>query len=118
MLTFSHSGKIGDLLYSLQYCLDRTAASGETGFTFDIRTNRSPTDINADWDDPAVLLSDKDAAFIKPLLEAQPYIDRVTVNGEIGIDLDQFRCCKLNLISGDLRDYYYQIDGNMYPREF
>ena len=118
MIKFSHPGKIGDLLYSLHYCIDRMNAEGEKQFIFNIKTNTSPIQINPQWNDSTPLLSDKDAQFIKPLLEAQPYIAQVTINADEGIKLYQYMCCQLNQMSGELRDYYYQIDDNMYPREF
>ena len=119
MLTFSHPGKIGDLLYSLHYCIDCMHAAGEPCFAFNIQTGRSPIQINPQWKDSNALLTDKDALFIKPLLETQTYIANVTTNSDrTGIDLAGYMCCSLNQMGGDIRDYYYQVDGNMYPREF
>lgn len=119
MLTFTHPGKIGDLLYSLHYCLDKTVDEFEDKFIFNIKTNTAPIDINPNWHDSNKLLSDKDAQFIKPLLEAQPYIEKVTINAkDEGIQLSKYMCCSLNQMGGDIRDYYYQVDGNTFPREF
>lgn len=119
MLTFSHPGKIGDLLYSLHYCVDRTKAAGYTCFAFNIQTGRTQAQINSKWDNPGVLLTEQDAQFVKPLLEAQPYVANVTINGgETGIDLGTYMCCGLNPLGGDLRDFYYQLDSGIYKRNF
>lgn len=119
MLTFSHPGKIGDLLYSLHYCVERAESIGDPCFMFNIQTGRSPVQINPGWNDSTPLLTDKDAAFIKPLLDVQPYIAHVDINGEnAGVDLASYMCCSLNQMGGDIRDYYYQVDGNLYKREF
>lgn len=119
MILFSHPGKIGDLLYSLHYCAEYAAAHGWSCFDFNILTGVAPIQISPKWNDPKPLLSEKDGEFIKPLLEVQSYINIVTVNGpDKGIELSKYMCCSLNQMGGDIRDYYYQVDGNMYPRTF
>lgn len=118
MLTFSHPGKIGDLLYSLHYCVERMESLGDTCFMFNIQTDRSPLQINPNWNDSTPLLTKADAEFIKPLLESLPYICHVTINETGNVDLASYMCCGLNQMGGDIRDYYYQVDGNMYPRQF
>ena len=63
----------------------------------------------------------KDALFVAPLLEALPFIDRVTIDDEPddAVPLDAFRAMtQLNQSGGDIRDWYYQLDNEYLPRNF
>ena len=39
MLTFNHSGKLGNILYSLHFCKELATLNGDTQFNFHIQTN-------------------------------------------------------------------------------
>ena len=118
MLTFSHPGKIGDLLYSLHYCVEAASSIGDPCFMFNIQTGKTQAEINPGWNNQEVLLTRKDAEFIKPLLDCQPYISHVTIDEPGGIELSAFMRSGVNPMGGDLRDFYYQVDQHLYPREF
>lgn len=96
-LTVSHGGDQGDMIYSLP--LARALASGgQVDFNiyprFDVRMRQNP----------------KTVENIAPLLEAQPYIRKVTFSQtKEGIPLDRwrnwYRDAKLNIAFSHLRDY-------------
>ena len=118
-VTFNHAGKIGDLLYSLNFCLELVQHFGVEKFNFHIQTNVEFEKSHVGQ--TGVMLTTEAAQFIKPLLEAQPYIEQVTVGDQVpngAIDLNKFRKQLINYYSGDIRDYYYSLTNVSLPREF
>lgn len=116
MLGFSHSGKIGDLIYSLNFC---KACSDNAQFDFNIQINQKHQFNTLERDD--IMLSMNAAKYIKPLLNSQPYIRNVTINEKVPdkfIDLIIFKKHVLNLSSGDLRSFYYEISPNFLDMDF
>ena len=121
-LLFSHTGSLGDILYSLHFCRELTCRLGAECFDLHIRTNVHDDGMKG-FKHPygSVRMSRNAAEFMKPLLEEQPYIRCVTISDELpehAIDLDRFRELKLNLSSGDIRNWYYQLTSLHLPREF
>ena len=123
-LTFSHFGMIGDILYSLYFCIDVAHAQRQEQFNFHIQTNvpfvPSQCEISSRGN-RTVFLTKSEAQFIKPLIEAQPYIKKVTIGDKLPektIDLSRFRLLTLNLAAGDIREWYYQLIANLLPKEF
>lgn len=113
-LVFSHSGKIGDLVFALPFCRAVAAASGRDRFAFHIRTD---TVIERIQSDGAVmrhrLLDKAGAELFRPLLERQPYISSVSLSPETpagAVDLDFFRVqtC-LPLWGNSLPNYYLPL---------
>lgn len=122
MLTFNHSGNIGDILYSLYFCKELTEAANINKFDFHIQTNvKDPTLKNHKHPLGDVRMTNNAAEFIKPLLEAQSYINNVTISDNIAensINLDLFRTLKINFAAGDIRAWYYNLCKQHLPREF
>ena len=123
-ITFSHYGMIGDLIYSLHFCLEFAQIQGHTKFNYHIQTNVPFTPSECELSsrgDRTVFFTKQEAQFIKPLLEAQPYINQVTIGDDLpegAIDLSRFRLLTLNLAAGDIREWYYQLIANLLPKEF
>lgn len=73
MFTFRHAGRMGDILYSLYFA---TRFAHVESFDYILQTNVQ------DRFDPSkrpCLMTRENAEFLKPLLEAQPYINSVTI---------------------------------------
>lgn len=68
MITFNHSGKLGNILYSLHFCKELATLNGDIQFNFHIQTNVNELD-------GSLGLNKKQVEFIKPLLEKQEYIN-------------------------------------------
>lgn len=122
--TFNHFGMIGDIMFSLYFCLEIAHHYDQDKFNFHIQTNApfkaAPCEEESRGKQK-VYLNNQAAQFIKPLLEAQPYINQVTYGPkkpEGAWDLNEFRNLKFNLGAGDLRDYYYHLVANFLPKEF
>lgn len=120
MVTFSHSGKIGDILYSLHYVYESTVRARKN-CNFNINTGIPTASFSADSHDYRPMLTMKDALFIKPLLKTLPFINDVTIDDDPvdALQLDDFRrMIALNQSGGDIRDWYYQLDDEYLPRAF
>ena len=123
-ITFNHSGGIGDILFSLYFCRDLITSIKQEKFDFNIQTNVHDPNMKAHshpFGD--VRMSNAGAEFLKPLLEVQPYINKVTINDNIPnaqplINLDKFRELKINFAAGDIRNWYYNLSKQHLPREF
>jgi hypothetical protein len=98
---------MGDILYSLYYAT--RYAHGEP-FNYILQT-----DVR-DLFDPShrpCLMSHKEAEFLKPLLEAQPYINDVLISdslryaGDVYV-LDMFRHDMRRVIGREIRTWYYE----------
>lgn len=118
MFTLRHSGRMGDVLYSLYYATHLTQGKP---FNFLLRANVR------DYCDPSgrrYLMERKDADFMSPLLAYQPYIDRVFIaenEREIPQDsfmLDKFRLNMYGIIGKEIRTWYYGVRENIPAGEF
>ena len=119
MITFAHHGKIGDLIYSLNFCLELVQRFNQSQFNYFIQTN--VPHLNNSVGDKGVVLTAEAAKFIEPLLKAQPYIKLVSYGDLIpvkAIHLNDFIRQPINFTAGDIRDYYYGLTNVMLPRQF
>ena len=119
MITFTHSGKLGDLIYSLNFCLELVQHFNVETFNFHIQTNVKYQ--NSYVGEQGIIFSSEEAQFIEPLLKAQPYINLVSYGDLVpvkSIHLDKFNKQPLNYYAGDIRNYYYSLSNTMLPREF
>lgn len=121
-MTFNHSGGIGDILYSLYFCKDLADVAKIKKFTFHIQTNVKDKDMEIHSHPFGnIRMTPAGAEFLKPLLETQYYIDKVTIDDlmpQDSINLDNFRRLRLNLGSGDIRGWYYNLAGDHLNRQF
>ena len=108
MTTFRHAGRMGDILYSLYFATHFTR-----GEAFDYVLQ---TDV-ADRFDPShrpCLMTQKEAEFLKPLLEFQSYINHVEITSsarypdEVYV-LDAFRRDMRRIIGREIRTWYYGL---------
>ena len=119
---FSHTGSLGDILFSLYFCKELTEHLGIKQFDLHIRTG-VPDEGMRGLTHPYgnVRISRNAAQFMTTLLEAQQYIRKVTCSDDLpenAIELDRFRDLKLNLSSGSIQNWYYQLTALHLPREF
>ena len=120
MITFNHSGNIGDVLYSLNFSREFAAANGESGFCINLQKN-VPLKLQYDHPCGKLLMNDAACAFLRPLLEFQPYVAKVSVSEappEGSIDLSLFRKLPLFHSAGDVRYYYYALTPHPLPKDF
>ena len=73
MIIFNHSGNIGDVLYSLNFAREFAAANGEGRFVVNLQTGVESA-IQRNHPCGSVLMDNAACEFLRPLLEAQPYI--------------------------------------------
>ena len=121
MITFSHAGKMGDVLSSLYFCTETASRVGEKKFNYCLQINKQSSDFGKFFPSDGILLTREKAEFIRPLLESQPYIGRVLILEEIErgfVDLNFFRNGYISLVGGEIRDWYYTFSRNTLPREF
>jgi hypothetical protein len=122
MITFNHSGNIGDILFSLYFCKDLITEIKQEKFNFHIQTNvQDPTMKMHHHPFGTVRMTEGAARFIKSLIESQDFINEVSFSDDIpagAINLDTFRSLKINFASGDIRSWYYNLSKQHLPREF
>lgn len=122
MLTFNHSGGIGDILFSLYFCKDLLDASIENKINFNIQINVKDMDmVLQNHPFGGIRMSEDAANFLKPLLECQDFINKVTISDTCpnnSINLDNFRRLRINFASGDIRNWYYNLVPNHLKKEF
>lgn len=107
---------MGDILYSLYFALHYTR--GEA-FDYVLLTN-----VRA-WDpsNRPVMMSKADANFTAPLLDAQPYINSVTITDNPHVQnecyvLDGFRRDMRRIIGKEIRTWYYSFRERIPDGEF
>jgi len=117
-MNFSQSGNLGDLLYSLSVV--KKMGSGD----FYVKLRNIPNVIqkyNNGHVPPEYVdkLSQKDFDLLKPLLEAQDYIDSVSVytNEKIDVDLDDFRGVIHSKMNGNFLQAFYMTHNIQYTSD-
>ena len=121
-ITFSHTGNIGDILFSLYFCKEFTIINKQDKFNFNIQINvEDPALKMLNHPFGTVRMTSESANFIKSLLESQEYINEVSISNDIpanAINLDLFRKLPCNFMAGDIRSWYYNLSKQHLPREF
>ena len=109
-VSVKHSGHIGDIIYSLNIIksISDKYNSIDLYIGFDV-INQTPNHPSGRY-----TMTDKSFAYLLPLLESLPYINKIYKhNGqEVQIDLDKFRTSNFNLSSYDLRKWYPYLYPN------
>jgi len=105
MLLFNHSGRFGDLFYSLY-----AATQYAKGQPFDLHLH---LDVHAyDLSNRPVMMAKEDTDFLVPLLEVQPYIHNLTISRNYPdkpfINLDAFRQDYSKIVGKEIRSWYYE----------
>ena len=106
-VSVKHSGHIGDILYSLNIIKSIVDKHGPVDLYLGFEVaNQTPNHPSGKY-----TMTDKSFAYVLPLLESLPYINKVYKhNGQqIDFDLDKFRLQGFNLASSDLRKWYSYI---------
>jgi hypothetical protein len=119
---FSHSGGIGDILFSLYFCKEFSEYNGKNSFDFHIRTYVSDSGMKGHRHPFGTYrMTTASAEFLRELLECQSFINKVTISDELpedAIDLDRCRDLKINFAAGDIHNWYYNLCRSHLPREF
>ncbi len=121
-IVFSHSGHMGDILYSLCFCRELAAYYGMKKFNFHLRTNVSEPGLE-ELGHPfkSVRMTVNGAEFIAGMLKKQEYIHQVTYGDQLpenAFDLDLFRKLRINFASGQIQNPYYNLVDLHLPGEF
>ena len=94
-LVFSHSGKIGDVVFSLPFCRAVAASSGRDRFRFHLKIGTVAEKLRpGGFRERMIMFDAASAELVRPLLERQPFVESVSVSGELperALDLDLFR---------------------------
>jgi hypothetical protein len=114
VISFQHSGRQGDLLYSQYFCLQRSK-----GQPYDFHLHINVPDEH----DPGgrkTFMSAKDAEFIASILREQPYIRNLTIGPDdcvpasdvtTYINLDLFRGTQPRYGNEEIREWYYRTSS-------
>lgn len=123
MFTFNHSGKMGDLLYSLYFCKAVLGTTKDDKFDFNIQVDVPETLTGREKGIPR--LSQAGAEYIVSFLKDQPYINKLTISKEFdpskyerAFNLDNFRQLKLNYSNGYIADWYFNLTNFPLKRNF
>lgn len=103
-VSVKHSGHIGDILYSLNIVKSIADVHGPVDFYIGFELfNQTPNHPSGRY-----TMTDKSFAYVFPLLETLPYINKVYKHKgqEIDYDLDMFRNHGFNIAALDLRKWY------------
>jgi len=121
-LIFKHSGRLGDIVYSLPL-VKKMAEMYGTPAEFYIPSD-VPSRLGGDVYHPGgdAMVGPKLFGFIQPLLAAQPYLKKVhfVKSSELPseyIDLDAFKTSGLNLKAGLIQGWYRKAFGVAFPIE-
>jgi hypothetical protein len=119
MITVKHSGHIGDVVYSLA-AVKAIAINKKDKIRYYLWEGvHIPTDYDNGLPKPA--LTRALCEFIKPLIEAQPYVETCLtqffaprIDSTINVDLDLFRRLPINFYLGHLPLHYMHLIGEFY----
>lgn len=123
---FTHSGALGDILYSLPFCQAFSQALGYEQFDFIITANL-PFFHGHQHPAGSVMTSMALANFLLPLLQQQAIIRNADVVDLNHIDtsrlshcqnLDQFRQLPINLAANHLANHYFYLTHALLKKDF
>lgn len=110
-LVFSHSGKIGDVVFSLPFCRAVAASAGRDRFRFHLKTGTIAEKLRpGGFRERMILFDTASAGLLRPLLERQPFVESVSVSDELpegALDLDLFRVQGCIPLWGNSLPLYY-----------
>ena len=108
-INFVHSGHLGDIIYSLPLIRE---ISKTNICNFYIKINKKMNLYYPDHPSGNVMINEKSANMLLPLLNSQVYLNSVKIysNENIDVDLDLFREMPFNLVSHSTR-WYSHLTG-------
>jgi hypothetical protein len=118
MIKVKHSGHLGDVIYSLA-AIKAAATNWQEKITYYLHQDVPLLTINdAGFARPAI--TKQYAEFIKPLLEAQPYVEECVIftgasfTVPVDMNLDRFRHLPVNFDLGHLPLHYMHLCGHFF----
>ena len=123
---FTHSGALGDVLYSLPFCQAFSRACGHEQFDFFITANL-PFTHGHQHPAGSVMTSLALANFLLPLLQSQALIRQAGVIDLHQVDraslshchnLDHFRHLPINLAANHLANHYFYLTNAVIKKDF
>ena len=123
---FTHSGALGDVLYSLPFCQAFSRACGHEQFDFFITANL-PFSHGHQHPAGSVMTSLALANFLLPLLQSQALIRQAGVIDLHQVDraslshchnLDHFRHLPINLAANHLANHYFYLTNAVIKKDF
>ena len=114
-LNVSHSGNIGDILYSIPFLLGILERKKYTKINFYLKVN-VPCHYSGPHPLGNVLLNTEYAKSVISLLSKQPYINECTIftNQKVDIDLDEFRKLPIRFQTGVIPRWYFWLGDSEY----
>ena len=123
MITVKHSGHIGDVIYSLA-AVKAIAANRKDKVRYYL-SEGVPIPTAYDHGYPRPTLTRELCEFVRPLIEAQPYIESCLtriftprLDHAVNIDLDLFRRLPINFVFGHLPLHYMHLVGEFWDYAF
>jgi len=119
VINFIHSGNIGDVVFSLPFCISLLREYGEEKATFYLKVDVPAIYQNCSHPLGNVRMNTKIAIMIRPVLEAQSWIDKVLIvktNPACRlINLDTFRdVLNYPLSMGNISHWYYPTSFDLF----
>ena len=121
-LNFKHSGRLGDIIYSLPLIKKIVESTGEMADLY--IPSDVPSHLGGGVFHPGgeLMVSRSLFSFISPLLEIQPYLNAVhfvesSMLPDEYFDLDRFKSSGLNLKAGLIQGWYRKSFGISFPIE-
>jgi hypothetical protein len=113
LTSFKHSGNVGDIIYSLPTVWE-LSKNGKAHFYLHLN---QPGEYNYDYHPLGnIMLSQKMADMLKPLLLYQEQIAQVTIYSDNPVDynLDEFRSYSFDKHNGNITHWYFNVYGIYY----
>lgn len=110
ILSVVHSGNIGDIIYSIPALLGALETTGKSKIDFHLRLD-TPVSYSGIHPLGNVLLNERYAVKLLPLLKRQPYINKVLLfkNHKVDINLDDFRKLPIRFQTGVIPRWYFWL---------
>jgi hypothetical protein len=121
-LSFKHSGRLGDIIYSLPLVRKMAEIHGKSVDYYVCNDVSARLGMDVFHPSLDVMVNADLFGYIEPLLSAQPYIKKISHIAELevppdAIDLDRFKSSGLNLKAGSTYAWYRKAFGVAFPLE-
>ena len=118
-LYFSHGGKLGDIIYSLNFIREMIAFFQTDGARLHLQTEIPLNSVYEPYN--KVIMSTAAAECLAPLLRIQPYLLEVSISPQLpdgAFNLHERLKLPLDFFAGNIVDWYYPLFSGILPRNF